>query len=61
MKILTTDFSFIASGSERTFTFRVPLNALPTLATLVRENVLRRLSLPNTAILTIRDCVELDC
>ena len=30
------DFSFIVSGSERTFTFRVSLNTLPTLATLVR-------------------------
>ena len=29
------DFSFIASGSERTFTFRVSLNTLPTLAALV--------------------------
>ena len=29
------DFSFIVSGSERTFTFRVSLNTLPTLATLV--------------------------
>ena len=28
------DFSFIVSGSERTFTFRVSLNTLPTLATL---------------------------
>ena len=32
------DFSFIVSGSERTFTFRVSLNTLPTLATLVRED-----------------------
>ena len=24
-------------GSERTYTFRIPLNALPTLATLVRD------------------------
>ena len=31
------DFSFIVSGSERTFTFRVSLNTLPTLATLVRD------------------------
>ena len=31
------DFSFIISGSERTFTFRVSLNTLPTLATLVRD------------------------
>ena len=29
------DFSFIVSGSERTITFRVSLNTLPTLATLV--------------------------
>ena len=29
------DFSFTVSGSERTFTFRVSLNTLPTLATLV--------------------------
>ena len=33
---LNINFSFIVSGSERTFTFRVPLNALSTLATLVR-------------------------
>ena len=32
------DFSFIVSGSEITFTFRVSLNTLPTLATLVRDN-----------------------
>ena len=31
------DFSFIVSDSERTFTFRVSLNTLPTLATLVRH------------------------
>ena len=31
------DFSFIVSGSESTFTFRVSLNTLPTLATLVRD------------------------
>ena len=31
------DFSFIVSGSDRTFTFRVSLNTLPTLATLVRD------------------------
>ena len=31
------DFSFIVSGSERTFTFRVSLNTRPTLATLVRD------------------------
>ena len=31
------DFSFIVSGSERTFTFHVSLNTLPTLATLVRD------------------------
>ena len=30
------DFSFIVSGSERTFTFRVSLNTLPTLTTLVQ-------------------------
>ena len=30
------DFSFIVSGSEKTFTFRVSLNTLPTLGTLVR-------------------------
>ena len=29
------NFFFIVSGSEKTFTFRVLLNALPTLATLV--------------------------
>ena len=29
------DFSFIVSGIERTFTFRVSLNTLPTLARLV--------------------------
>ena len=28
-------FSFIVSGNERTFSFRVSLNTLPTLATLV--------------------------
>ena len=33
----TSIFSFIVSGSERTFTFRVSLNTLPTLATLVRD------------------------
>ena len=33
----TSIFSCIVSGSERTFTFRVSLNALPTLATLVRN------------------------
>ena len=33
----TFRFSFIVSGSERTFTFRVSLNTLPTLATLVRD------------------------
>ena len=32
----TSIFSFIVSGSEITFTFRVSLNTLPTLATLVR-------------------------
>ena len=32
------DFCFIVSGSERTFTFRISLNTLPTLATLVRDN-----------------------
>ena len=32
-------FSFIVSGSGRTFTFRVSLNTLPTLATLVRDMV----------------------
>ena len=31
------DFSFIVSGSERTSIFRVSLNTLPTLATLVRD------------------------
>ena len=31
------DFSFIVSGSERTFNFRVSMNTLPTLATLVRD------------------------
>ena len=31
------DFSFIVSGSDRTFTLRVSLNTLPTLATLVRD------------------------
>ena len=31
------DFSFIVSGSESTFTFRVSLNTQPTLATLVRD------------------------
>ena len=31
------DFFFIVSGSERTFTFRVSLNTLPTLATLVYD------------------------
>ena len=31
------DFSFIVSDSERTFTFRVSLNTLPTLATSVRD------------------------
>ena len=31
------DFSFIVSGSDITFTFRVLLNTLPTLATLVRD------------------------
>ena len=30
------DFSFIVSDSEKTFTFRVSLNTLPTLATLGR-------------------------
>ena len=33
------DFSFIVSGSERAFTFRVSLNTLPTLAALVRDIV----------------------
>ena len=33
----TSIFSCIVSGSERTFTFRVSLNTLPTLATLVRD------------------------
>ena len=32
----SVDFSFIVSGSERTFTFLVSLNTLPRLATLVR-------------------------
>ena len=32
------DFSFIVSSSERTFTFCVSLNTLPTLATLVQDN-----------------------
>ena len=31
--------SFIVSGSERTFTFRVSLNTLPTLATLVPDRI----------------------
>ena len=31
------DFSFVVSGNERTFTFRVSLNTLPTLETLVRD------------------------
>ena len=31
------DFSFIVSGSERILAFRVSLNTLPTLATLVRD------------------------
>ena len=31
------DISFIVSGSERTFTFHMSLNTLPTLATLVRD------------------------
>ena len=35
------DFSFIVSGSERTFTFCVSLNVLPTLATLVRDILVR--------------------
>ena len=39
------DFSFIVSGSERTFTFCVPLNALPTLATLVRRYLDPKISL----------------
>ena len=30
-------YTFIASGGERTFTFRVSLNTLPTMATLVRD------------------------
>ena len=30
-------FFYIVSGSERTYTFRVLLNALSTLATLVRD------------------------
>ena len=34
------DFSFIVSGSERTFTFRASLNTLPTLAMLVRDSLL---------------------
>ena len=33
----TSIFPFIVSDSERTFTFRVSLNTLPTLATLVRD------------------------
>ena len=35
--IENVDFSFIVSGSERIFIFPAPLNALPTMATLVRE------------------------
>ena len=31
------EFCFIVSGSERTFTFRISLNTLSTLATLVRD------------------------
>ena len=46
------EFSFIVSDSERTFTFRVRLNALTTLATLVRK-------LPFTVILNL-DIKELD-
>ena len=37
------DFFFIVSGSERTFTFRVTLNTLPTLTTLVRVIITLRL------------------
>ena len=33
----TSIFPLSVSGSERTFTFRVSLNTLPTLATLVRD------------------------
>ena len=40
------DFSFIVSGRERTFTFRVLLNTLPTLATLVRDSYYHSLLLP---------------
>ena len=39
VKRRNVDFSFIVSGSERTFTSRVSLNTLPTLATLVRNIV----------------------
>ena len=33
----TSIFFFIVSGSGRSYTFRVPLNALPTMATSVRR------------------------
>ena len=47
------DFSFIVSGSERTFTFRVSLNTLPTLATLVRNT--------NKKIYLIKMMSEIPC
>ena len=34
------NFSFIISGSERSFTFRVSVNTLPTLATLVQDIII---------------------
>ena len=37
------DFSFIVSGSERTFTFWESLNTLPTLAKLVRYKIINLL------------------
>ena len=36
-KALRRELIVVVSGSERTFTFRVSLNTLPTLATLVRD------------------------
>ena len=48
------NFSCIVSGSERTFTFRVSLNTLPTLATLVQDCYL-------AVIKPILGCVRITC
>ena len=53
-------FSFTVSGSERTFTFRVSLNTLPTLATLVRDEHLLRSPKKNLKMASILYVIIID-